>query len=85
MADTKQLLRAHLIELRKQQTVILNSTEQLRMRREDMNQKIMALQVERDALTAQINAAQQPKLANLKAEISRVAQALGGPRLSDGA
>lgn len=83
--ETNELLRKHLQTLREKESKILKSTEALRAKREAMNAKICDMQAERDELTAEINKAQQPGLAELKAEISRVAQALGGPRLSDGA
>lgn len=75
LAQQKQLLRNRMAELRGEIDAIKSKTEDLRKTREAKVQEQLALDAEIEALTAQINAAEQPRLHELKQELAEIARA----------
>lgn len=75
LAQQKQLLRTRMAELRGEIDAIKSKTNGLRKTREAKVREQLALDAEIEALTAQINAAEQPRLHELKQELAEIARA----------
>lgn len=85
MADTKKVLRDHFDALRAEKTALEGQTAGLKSRREALCVEREATTLKIRALTSEINAIERPRIIDLSEEISAVAQALGGRKMSDGA
>lgn len=83
--STDDLLRIRLSELAGEKAGIEQSTLALRTQRDALNAQIEELKAQQAALTDEINAAERPRILEIAEEMSRVAKALGGRSMGEGA
>lgn len=84
LAGQKALLRARMVELRADIAALMAPTADLKVQRDAAIAEQNALDTTIADLTAQIDAIEQPRLYELKMELSEVAQAESKIKLSDG-
>lgn len=91
MSTTTELLQQHkklldnrMTELRAEIAALQHQSAAKRSARDALNTKIAEMMATRDRLVDEINAIEQPRLHDLKSELSRVASAVGAIRLNQG-
>lgn len=81
---TRDVLRDHFESLQAEIKRIEGEAEPLRAARDRLMAEIQPLEDQARELAQQIKALEQPHLAELKMELSNVAKAMGGKRMSEG-
>jgi uncharacterized coiled-coil DUF342 family protein len=82
---TRDLLEKHFAALKAEIDKIEGQTGPLRAKRDEIVARMQPLENEARELAQQIKTIESQKLAELKNELSAIAKAMGGKRMSDGA
>lgn len=83
-ADRFPELRTSFDALQDEKADIAKRAAPLRAKRDAIGNQIRELAKQEEALRAQIEAIEHPRLVQLDAQLSRLASAMGGQRMSDG-